>query len=318
MDSFRRRVLSTSIIVVALTCAAFAPSALARAGDRPKPDLVITNVRAGGSEWAFKGVDSTISVHYVTKNKGSRRAGRSSSVTSLVPEFAGAHPAKHELVSHHVPALDPGDSDRGGGTINFSTSDLPLGAYDIEVCADYFKKVGEEHEGNNCTSADRGFYVVQEDWEGSVSGDGVVAGAPQAEKWHSGDAHLSFDKYLGNGAFHYDFIGVMQWTDNGTNSGGCTYTGSGSERVNASNSGSDPGITLNYGNARYRGTEALDDHFYTIFVSGFSYCTKNLDGPVALDFLQIPVRSLRFNQNELNGTFSEPGIEGTTWNWDFG
>jgi hypothetical protein len=38
---------------------------------------------------------------------------------------------------------------------------------------------------------------------------------------------------------------------------------------------------------------------------------------VALDFMQIPGRSLRFNQNELKGTFSETGEEATTWTWDF-
>lgn len=319
MDSFRCGVSAAATVAFMLVFAGFAPLALARAGDRPQPDLVITNARAGGSQYAFKGVDATLNVHYATKNKGRARAGQSRSVTVLVPEFAGRHPRKHELRAHRVPALRPGDSDGGGGTIDFSTGDLPLGAYDIQVCADYFDKVNEEHEGNNCTSTDREFYVVKEDWEGSVSGDGVVAGAPHGEKWHSGQADLVFGKYLGGGAFRYDFSGVIQWTDNGTNSGGCTYTGSGTKRVNESNSG--PGITLDYGKANYRGTEALDSRFYTIFVSGFSYCTKNLQGPVAVDFMQIPaqpVRPLRFDQNELTGTFSEPGVEGTTWNWDFG
>jgi hypothetical protein len=316
MDRFMRRVSCTALTVLAVAFAAFAPSALARAGDTPKADLVIVNARAGGSEYAFKGLDSTISTHYATKNKGRRRAeSHSSSVTLLVPEFAGANPHKYELASHRVPELRPGDSNRGGGSIDFSTNDLPLGAYDIQICADYFNKVREENEHNNCTSTDRNFYVVQEDWEGSISGDGVVAGAPHAEKWHSGDAHLSFDRYLGDGAFRYDFIGVVQWTDNGTNSGGCTYTGSGTKRINATNAS--PGITLNYGRAHYKGTEALDSGFYTIFVSGFSYCTKDLKGPVALDFMQIPVKPLHFNQNALQGTDSEPGIEGTTWNWDF-
>lgn len=316
MDSFRRRVLSASVIALALPFAGFAPSAWA-SGDRPAPDLVIANADAGGSPYTFQGVDATLNVHYVTKNKGRAVAGRSRSVVALAPEFAGRHAQEHEISVHGVPRLHPGDSDRAGKAIDLDTGDLPLGAYDVEVCADYFHDVREEREGNNCTSTGREFYVVKEDWAGSISGADVVAGAPKAEKWHSGgDVHLSFGKYLGEGAFRYDFNGVVQWTDNGTNSGGCTYTGSGTEQVDESNSG--PGITLNYGRAHYKGTEALRNHFYTIYNSGFSYCKDNLQGPAALDFMQIPVRPLRFNQNELTGTYSEHAIEGGDWKWDFG
>src|SRR4051794_30469969 len=120
--------LALTVIVLA----AFAPSALARTGDSPKPDLVITNAQAGGSQYTFKGVDSTLTVHYATKNKGRHRAGRSSSVTALVPEFAGSDPRKYadRAGGHRVPELGSGDSDRSGDTFDFSTDNLPLGAYD--------------------------------------------------------------------------------------------------------------------------------------------------------------------------------------------
>ncbi len=314
----KRPVLVVLALATAGVVAAFGllPSAMGNP-DR-KPDLVITRAEASGSDHAFQGFSATMSFKYVTKNKGLATARGSRTSVYLVPEFAGRHPAKVGITARPVPKLHRGDSDRDAFTLDVSTRRLALGAYEIEVCADSKHQVKEEREGNNCRSTGREFYVAKADWQGSVSGVGGCCGAAKVERWTSnGGAHLSFGEYLGDGVFRYDFNGVLQWTVAGVNMGGCTLSGSGTEPVDESNSG--PGIRLNYGKARYLGTAALNDPFFTIYFTGAGGfpCSATDQGPKNLDFLTIRRRDLLFNQKKLKGRFNDFGAEGVTWTWNF-
>ena len=109
----------------------------------------------------------------------------------------------------------------------------------------------------------------------------------------------------------------MHWTVSGVNQGGCTLSGSGSKAVDEDNT--KPGITLEYGNARYLGTETLDQAFFTIFFTGGGGfpCSGMDQGPKNLDFLQINRHDLVFAQNELKGRYDFGGAEGAAWKWDF-
>ncbi len=161
--------------------------------------------------------------------------------------------------------------------------------------------------------------MIKADWQGSVNGVGGCCGAAKVERWSSTDsAHLSFGEYLGNGVVRYDFNGLLQWTVAGVNMGGCTLSGSGTEPVDEDNSGG-PGIKLLYGRARYLGTVALNDPFFTIYFTGGGGfpCSATDQGPKNLDFLTIPRRPLLFNQNSLKGSFNDFGAEGVTWKWNF-
>ncbi len=132
----KRPVLAVLVLATAgaLAAVGLAPSAMAQ-GQR-KPDLLITQAEASGSDHAFQGFSATLSFEHVTKNRGLATARRSRTSVYLVPEFAGRHPRKVGVTARHVLKLDPGDSDRDAFTLHVSTRHLALGAYDIEACAD--------------------------------------------------------------------------------------------------------------------------------------------------------------------------------------
>lgn len=184
-------------------------------------------------------------------------------------------------------------------------------------------QVKHEKSERNCRDTGREFYVVKEDWQGSISGVGGCCAAANVERWRSnnGAAHLSFVKYEGQGVFRYDFNGVVQWTVSGVNMGGCSLTGSGTKPVDENNTAGSPGIKLAYGKARYLGTEALSKPFYKIYWSGVDPfgdpCDHSEDGPKNLDFLTINRRRLVFDQKELKGGSGNAVGEGAAWTWDF-
>ena len=293
----------------------FAQPALAR----KRPNLDVTNAEASVSpRYVFPGVSAKFSFEDVTKNKGRATARQSVTEYLLAAEFS-RHDHAWQVASRRVPKLHPGDKDRGGASETIDTSMLPLGAYELQACADANDQVRESSEAN-CQSTGKEFYVVKDDWQGSVSGVGGVGSAAKAEKWASSPAHLAFDKYLGDGVFRYAFSGVVQWTANGVNTIGCHLSGSGTKPVNQNNSG--PGVKLRYGDATYLGTESIFNRFYKIYQSGINMfgedCALNppVDGPVNPDFLQIHRGGLVFDQKELKG--SSPGdTPGAIWRWNF-
>ena len=307
-----------AIVVLALAIGVLASVFAQPAIARKRPNLDVINAEASVSpRYVFPGVDAGFTFEDVTKNKGTATAGRSVTAYLLVAEFDARH-REYTVASRSVPRLRPGESDRGGKSKEIGTRTLPLGAYELQVCADEKEQVRESSE-QNCENTGKEFYVVQQDWQGSISGVGAVGSASMAERWHS-SGHLGFDRYLGDGVFRYTFSGVVQWTDNGVNTIGCHLTGSGTQPVNEGNSG--PGVKLMYGDAIYLGTEALYKRFYKIYQSGIDMFGEDcaakplVDGPVSPDFLQIHRRSLVFDQKELKG--SSPGdTPGAIWRWSF-
>jgi hypothetical protein len=244
-----------------------------------------------------------------------------------VPQHQGTGTVRHFLGSREVPKLRPGDTDRGRARERIG-SDLQLGAYLLKVCADSRDPitggrgaVRESSERNNCASTGRRFYVIKRVWEGFVSGVGGIGSAAKAERWHSDHgAELRFRKYFGDGVFRYTFSGNGHWTENGTNTIGCHFSGHGNEPLDPTNSS--PGVNLEYGDAIYAGRVTLIKRFYFIFQTGIDMfgddCAANplVDGPANPDFLRIRRKSLVFDQNELKG--SSPGdTPGAFWKWDF-
>ncbi|MGZ8665493.1 MAG: CARDB domain-containing protein [Solirubrobacterales bacterium] len=299
----------------ALATVCVVPSAVGGAPQRPNLDVVQAEAR--GPQFAFKGANAKFSFEDVTKNKGAAAARGSVTIYVLVAEFARGRRA-FQVGSRNISRLDPGESDRGAKSERVDTGGLPLGAYELQICADGKHRVRESNE-QNCANTGREFYVIKKDWSGSVSGVGGCCSAAKVERWNSASAHLTFGKYLGDGVFRYDFNGVMQWTVSGTSISGCTLSGSGTKAVDESNSG--PGIRLAYGKAAYLGTESLNQPFFQIYWTGtgpFGPCGPHSeDGPKNRDFLQIPRRSLVFDQNRLKGSFGESGGEAVSWRWDF-
>ena len=302
-------------IVGGLVAVGLGPSAVGKARQRPNLDVV--HAEARGQRFAFRGTNARLSFEDVTKNKGAAAAGPSVTYYLLVAQFA-SRPRAYKVASRNIPRLGPGDSDRGGKSERIDTGSFPLGAYELQICADGKHQVREVNE-QNCANTGREFYVIKKDWEGSVSGVGGCCSAAKVERWSSASAHLRFGKYLGDGVFRYDFNGVMQWTVSGTTISGCTLSGSGTKAVDENNSG--PGFKLAYGNARYLGTVSLNDPFFQIYWTGtgpFGPCGPHSeDGPKNLDFLQSPRRPLVFDQNRLKGSFGETGGEAVSWKWDF-
>jgi hypothetical protein len=312
-------------LAIGVLAGVFAQPAIAR----KRPDLVITHAEARAPIFVFKGERPAITLHFedVTENAGNATAPGSRTYYFLVPQFQGQGTVRYFLGSREVPRLRPGSTDRGGDRVHIG-SDLELGSYLLKICADSRNPitgrggvVKESNERNNCKSTGRRFFVIKRTWQGSLSGVGGVGTAARAERWHSSGAHLGFRKYLGDGAFLYVFSGVVQWTDNGINTIGCHLSGSGTEPVDENNSG--PGIKLKYGDAIYAGREALDKRFYKIHQSGTNMfgepCSPTpVDGPANRDFLEIPRRSLVFDQRELKGRSHIGGGEAAaTWRWDF-
>jgi hypothetical protein len=316
------RIKRPGVVVLALAMAGafsvvgLAPSAIGEENQKkPKlrPNLVVADAHAGGSKYTLLNLDATLSFKDVTMNKGHATARHSQTAMYAVPMFAGRHPNPLEVASRSVPKLHPHNADRGSASDTTDPDLFPTGAYKLVICADARNVVRESNE-HNCVPTGRKFYVIAEDYQGSLNGDGGGGGAANLEQWQSAVAHLSFGKYLGDGVFRYDFDGQINWTDAGTGSGGCTWSG-GSGRSSATWEG---GIRLNYADAKYNGTvEAPDDFSYPISISGGFPCGGTADGPLYPDFLTIPRRPLVFGQDELKGKFAEPGPESPTWEWDF-
>lgn len=308
------------VIAPLLTAAALAPSAAAK-DKQKRPDLEITRAVARGTDWVFDGAQGVASFSFqdVTENTG--KAGARPSVTAyyLDPRFGGLA-TRYRLESRRVSRLGPGDRDPGGARVTIDTSDLPLGAYALEICADDEKQVREEKDGKfaNCDITGRRFYVVKDDWQGSIEGVGSSTDIADLEQWQSqGVAHLSLGKYLGHGVFRYDFAGTVEWITDGVNINSCRWSGSGSQAIDETNSA--PGIRLKYGDGRYLGTVALNARFYTITISSEfnpEICSNTTPGPAFLDFLTIGPRDLSFNQNQLMGRFNDRVFD-ITWKWDF-
>jgi hypothetical protein len=293
--------------ILAATC--LAPAAMGR-----KPDLVVTEAKKFGPAYAVKGKAVTMSFKDVTKNKGNATAAPSRTGMLLVPMHARAPSPAVKVVQRDVPKLRPGHSDSGAASHAVLTDSLPLGGYKIKVCADVNHRQRERNEGNNCKRTGT-FYVVQENWRGSVNGVGAVGSASGAEKWHTLGAHFDLSKYVGGGKFLYSFTGTVEWTDSGVTTGGCDIDGHGEKTVNPS-----LGLAMDYLGGAFAAVVATN-RFYTITFTPlpnapFCDAITTAPGPSTREVLKTKERNLLFDQNELKG--SSPGDTPLAiWRWDF-
>jgi CARDB len=300
------------LLIGALALSAFTAPAGAKA-HHPKPNLIIPATRTSGPDHGFEGDMVTFTFRDHTKNEGQAKARHSITDLELVAKHAGANAISVPVGSHSVPKLGPGDTARGGGSGTVDTHGLPLGEYELVICADDKNLINESRELDNCTETGDEFYLGKELWSGSLDGAGQLGGIPKGEKWNSGDSELVFDDYLGSGVFDYHYEGTVAWTDSGINPSGCEYSGGGSMAFDTTNSTSD--IKLDYRRAKYKGKAEANDTFYTITIAEFNFCGGTIDGPVYPDFLNIEkAKPLEFDQRSLKGKSLEPDV---TWHWTF-
>jgi hypothetical protein len=312
----RPRIRPTVAVVAAATVAllpgAMPGPAVAKKKPKPKPHLVLEKVKVHAPRYAFHGDRADFTLSYVVKNTGTATAPKTRTTLEILRPTVGSNAVINMLTPH----LAPGRSFRGAGHQSFDVfAALPLGGWRIAVCADRTHKLPPPR--SRCAKTGR-FYIAEREWVGSVHGIGPVAGAALGEKWQSQvPAQLDFTRYLGHGAFAYDFGGTMDWTDHGINSGGCLWQGFGALAIDRDNAG--PGITLDYGRGFYRGKETLQDRFFTLTASGGGGfpCHGSQPGPVQKTFLSIPKRSLRFGHTSLKGQNGTAAAENTQWKWSF-
>lgn len=305
MRTAARTVTVVGVAALGAVLSAPAPAAAAR-----KPHLVVTRASAGGPRYAFRGHVATFSFKHTTKNVGGATSERSR--TGLVLDAIG-HPRRFIVIRGvRVVKLKPGHSDRGGlSVVTLPTGGQALGAYRLMVCPD----LARARVNRDCRSAGRRFYIAAGHWEGSLRGAAGSGGIANLEHWSGSPTFLTFDKYLGQGAFRYIFNGTVKWTDDGI--GGCVWTGSGTELVDDANSRG--GIVLNYATGRYEGKQSLTRRFYTIALTGGGGipCNDTAPGPVLLNFLTISRHHLGFAQFRLTGRTGAAGGEAPAWAWDF-
>jgi hypothetical protein len=133
-----------------------------------------------------------------------------------------------------VPALPAGHAAAGLGRFKVHFDDTwAFGTYAIRICADAHHRVDERYETNNCKKLHR-MYVVPGLFEGTVKGIGPLAN----DLFPGVTLSWTTEKLLIGEAFHrdraadglfdyYPVRGSVIYKLAGTDSGGCTWSGSG-------------------------------------------------------------------------------------------
>jgi hypothetical protein len=147
------------------------------AARKPLPELELSGVTY--SRYAFQG-DPANTIHFcdrtsnVGKGDTARRLhnimvvqgpGISEVVaTRDVPKLPGTlHAKKHRHFSH-----------RGCGRGEAKPVNLPLGAYELQICSD--RKIKQHHGRKECFIRDKSFFVIKRSWTGTVTGENKATG----------------------------------------------------------------------------------------------------------------------------------------------
>ena len=249
MKPAKRNVLAVAAAFV-LAFLAVTPSlavAKKKAKEPKGPKLEITKAHLTGVGYAFKDdPPAFIGFEDVTENTGGATAPPSK--TELLIVHADI---RRRVAVRHVKALAPGKKDAGERFARWAgVRTLPLGAYSLYVCA---------NENNKRCKRIRGkFYVINKTWDGSFSGQGqwpLQEGA--RESWGSPNLKFTFNGG-GGGAYLYTMSGTVRFQDEGTTSGGCTYSGS---YVLGNPSGT---LTLDYAHENYAGLAVTSPNLYPV------------------------------------------------------
>ena len=138
------------------------------------------------------------------------------------------------------------------------------------------------------------------------------------EHWSTAEAELVFKEFKGKGKFIYNFRGIVQWIDDGTEDpSGCILDGGLNEPID--HHASNPfnyKITLDYDKFHYSGVVASETSLYVIDVT-CPGAFGTLQGPLENEFLQISKHPLPFGASHLKGKFEfliGPGY--SHWNFN--
>jgi hypothetical protein len=225
------------------------------------------------------------------------------------------------VATRAVPKLKGGKSDfgTGGGAL---AGELPAGEYFAFICADFDDRVKEKKEGNNCLALEERVYVIEREWAGQLDGSGPTAsGGSTTESWTSADASFQFSEYLGDGRFKYLFHGSVTYTVSGTDSEGCTY--SGSDTTSLAGNAAGEGLILDLRKEEYFGGQGVPG-----FPFNWDYVCEGvpsqIGGPLSIagGFIvvnpqEIDTHPLPFGSTTLTGS-STSDFNGSTFGWLLG
>ena len=220
------------LAVLVAVLAAVALLAEPAAARKPLPDLDLSAVKY--TRYAFQGEPaSQISFCERTTNLGNAGTRR-----RLHNAMVLIGPGVQEFVARRdVPKLDATSRRRGHavhhshygcGQGEATPLNLPLGIYEVQICAD--QKLKERSHHNNCYIRSKAFSVIKRSWTGTVSGDTTLVptdGMNGKQTWQVGNVTYSFASAVGQtGQFIYN-VGAanVNYQFTGTSSEGCAATG---------------------------------------------------------------------------------------------
>jgi hypothetical protein len=220
-------------LVVLAALAALALPAEPAAARKPSADLVVSDVRA--TRYAFQGEPAShITFCERTTNRGGAATGRRlHNVMVLVGSGAQEIVAKRD-----VPKL-AGSSRRRGHVVHHShfgcgkgestPLNVPLGMYEIQICADLkLKAEPNRARSNNCQINSKAFAVIKRSWTGTGSGfaTDLFPDGNGKISWQAASVTYTFSQYDPNtGQVLYKPAGSVNYQLAGTTGGGCTAAG---------------------------------------------------------------------------------------------
>jgi hypothetical protein len=206
--------------------AAILAVALPQSASAAKPDLTVPFANLTSKPWIFQLPAQTVAFQDRTRNDGAGPADPSVTRLILVKHLTGT-PLGYRGPFRDVPSLAPGAVSRGGVSRSLDASRVAFGGYYAQACADFNRNVDERDETNNCRFAER-LSVIPRRWTGTVSG-AQSYGVPGVNETWSGHVTFVFDPGL-SGPANLDYEasnGTIHYKTSGTDSYGCTWSGSG-------------------------------------------------------------------------------------------
>jgi hypothetical protein len=310
------------------------PALASKGKHKPKPDLYVRAAGfGGGEEHALRGEDNVLRFEAQTQNRGRGAAKPSKTEIVFFPMqsdggAAGGKPI--HAFSRNVPRIrgasrtkyysDFGEAKSRPLTFNGN----PLGTYRAVWCADAENKVKESNERNNCVVPGgilQRLYLGKRRWTGTVTGTGAVGPAPTSahEDWSSTGASLELERVGLGGVFYYYFNGTVSWAmQGGTDSNGCSYSGSGSDSIAGGPANQE--FVIDYVDGAYSGILNSDlDDTYPISVQ-CPTSSDQFDGPYFVGFFNTAydgqVRPLPYGTEVLTGSGYD-FVDRATWTWEF-
>ena len=210
----------------------------------PKPDMAISQTRITPN-YAFKG-EPAANIRFcdTTSNVGKKRS------RPILSKMRVLGPGVNVVVAVRVgPQLEPGTKQRGcgRGRARLGALNLPLGAYDVMVCAED-RGAGDRRPGNDCQLFRDGFFVVKRTLTGAANGTGpFLFAGPLAESWQTNGLTWDFKgPVVRKGRFEYTARGSVSYRSVMPSTTGCARQGA---QTDFAPTGT---LTLDYGTSEYQ------------------------------------------------------------------